>query len=133
MIILYILLLVLASVLIYHITCYYTLLFRFARFYKHITSLKHNFMLYNARKQVLARKNYSYDNIFPFRFETDEVVIKSDVSQKELIGLLYEEIDKLDKIIPKLPEIAFEEDKKHFYTLRRLIRTEKLANENTTF
>lgn len=133
MIIIYILIIIFAALFVYHITWYYTLLFRFVRFYKHITSLTNNFILYNERKKILASENYSYDTIFSFKFKSDNIIITSDVSQKELIAILYEEIAILDKIIPKLPEVAFEDEKKHFYRLRRLIRTEKLANENTTY
>ena len=133
MIIIYIALIVFGIIFIYTATLYITLFFKFIRFYKYMSNLDCDFKLYNARKKILESKNYSYDTIFPFDYSTDGVSIKANLSQKELIAILYDGIEKLDKLIPKLPDVAFKDDIEKFYELRRLIRTEKLINENTTF
>lgn len=133
MIILYIILCILLGILIYRIYCFARLFFNFTRFYKHLLNLECDLNLYNRRKKILEEMNYSYDTIFSLDYSTNDVLVKSDLSQKELMAILYDDIQKLDNLIPRLPEYAFEAELKNFYELRRLIRAEKLMNENTTF
>lgn len=128
---------VIAIVVGYHIIKLYTAITLYRIEYK-IDDLALYFSIYLSRKIILIEKKLSYEDTFKYEFRNEDVVVNTELTQKELISDLYKDIAKIEKLMTKVPADFLEEDEfidsiSTFYEVKREIRTEKLLYEGTTF
>lgn len=128
---------VIAIVVGYHIIKLYTAITLYRIEYK-IDDLALYFSIYLSRKIILIEKKLSYEDTFKYEFRNENVVVNTELTQKELISDLYKDIAKIEKLMTKVPADFLEEDEfidsiSTFYEVKREIRTEKLLYEGTTF
>ena len=103
------------------------------KFNELLFDLKTGYLIYDIRKMAMEKYNLKYDTSFSCEYNDGTMSFRSSLSQKQFIAILYDQIAELDNLIKEIPEDVIKSKTELFYDLRFKIRSEKLANENTTY